>query len=45
VRGTPTLVVNGHYLTAWDMADQTPVVLVAILEDLVRLARQKPSGG
>jgi thiol:disulfide interchange protein DsbA len=45
VRGTPTLVINGHYLTAWDMADQTPVVLVAILEDLVRLARQKPSGG
>jgi thiol:disulfide interchange protein DsbA len=45
VRGTPTLVVDGRYLTAWDMADQTPVVLVAILEDLVRLARQKPSGG
>ena len=45
VRGTPTLVVNGRYLTAWDMADQTPVVLVAILEDLVRLSRQKPSGG
>jgi thiol:disulfide interchange protein DsbA len=45
VRGTPTLVVNGRYLTAWDMADQTPVVMVAILEDLVRLSRQKPSGG
>jgi thiol:disulfide interchange protein DsbA len=45
VRGTPTLVVNGRYLTAWDMADQTPVVMVAILEDLIRLSRQKPSGG
>jgi thiol:disulfide interchange protein DsbA len=45
VRGTPSLVVNGRYLTAWDMADHTPVVMVAILEDLVRLSRQKPSGG
>jgi thiol:disulfide interchange protein DsbA len=45
VRGTPSLVVNGRYLTAWDMADQTPVVMVAILEDLIRLSRQKPPGG
>lgn len=45
VRGTPSLVVNGRYLTAWDMAHADPVVMVAILEDLIRLSRQKPPGG
>lgn len=42
VRGTPTLVVGGRYLTAWDMADHTPVYMVAILEDLIRLYRKAP---
>ena len=45
VRGTPSLVVNGRYLTAWDMADHNPVVMVAILEELIRLSRQKPPAG
>jgi protein dithiol oxidoreductase (disulfide-forming) len=44
VRGTPSLVVNGRYLTAWDMAHADPVAMVAILEDLIRLSRQKPAG-
>ena len=44
IRGTPSLVVNGRYLTGWDMADATPVIMVYILEDLIRLARQKPGG-
>ena len=45
VRGTPSLVVNGRYLTAWDMAQLDPEVMVAILDDLIRLARLARTGG
>jgi thiol:disulfide interchange protein DsbA len=45
VRGTPSLVVNGRYLTAWNMAHADPVAMVAILEDLIRLSRRNPAGG
>lgn len=45
VRGTPSLVVNGRYLTAWDMAQLDPKVMVAILDDLIRLARLTQTGG
>lgn len=45
VRGTPSLVVNGRYLTTWDMAQLDPKVMVAILDDLVRLARLTRTGG
>jgi len=45
VRGTPSLVVNGRYLTAWDMAQLDPKVMVAILDDLIRLARPTRTGG
>lgn len=43
VHGTPTLVVDGRYLTAWDLARQDAHVMTAVLEDLIRLARQKRS--
>jgi len=45
VRGTPSLVVNGRYLTAWDMAQRDEAVMVAILDDLIRLARRTQTGG
>jgi len=45
VRGTPSLVVNGRYLTAWDMAQLDPKVMVSILDDLIRLARLSRTGG
>jgi len=45
VRGTPSLVVNGRYLTAWDMAQHDPKLMVAILDDLIRLARPTRTGG
>jgi len=45
VRGTPSLVVNGRYLTAWDMAQHDPKLVVAILDDLIRLARPTRTGG
>jgi thiol:disulfide interchange protein DsbA len=40
VQGTPTLVVDGRYLVSWDLARQDPGVMTAVLEDLIRLARQ-----
>lgn len=40
---TPTLVVEGRYLTTWDFAQRDPRVMTALLEDLVRLARQHRS--
>lgn len=41
IRGTPSLVVDGRYLATWDLAHGDPRVMVAVLEDLVRLARQQ----
>ncbi|HXF65934.1 MAG TPA: thiol:disulfide interchange protein DsbA/DsbL [Burkholderiales bacterium] len=43
VRGTPTLVVDGRYLTSGDMAP-TLAGMIPIMEDLVRLARQRRAG-
>lgn len=43
VQGTPTLVVDGHYLTSGNMAETLPGV-IPILEDLVRMARQQRTG-
>lgn len=43
VRGTPSLVVDGRYLTSSSMASSYPE-MVEILEDLIRLARQKRAG-
>jgi thiol:disulfide interchange protein DsbA len=40
---TPTLVVDGHYLTAWGLAGQDARVMTDVLEDLIRLARQARS--
>jgi thiol:disulfide interchange protein DsbA len=40
VRGTPTLVVDGRYLTSSSMVSSYPE-MVLVLEDLIRLARQK----
>lgn len=40
VQGTPTLVVDGRYLTSSNMAETVPGV-IPILEDLIRLARQQ----
>lgn len=45
VRGTPSLVVNGRYLASWDMAQNDAKVMVAILDDLIRLARPARTGG
>lgn len=44
VQGTPTVVVDGRYLTSSSM---TPTVrgVMAVVDDLVRLARQRRSGG
>ena len=43
VQGTPTLVVDGRYLTSGNMAETVPGV-IPILEDLVRMARQQRTG-
>jgi thiol:disulfide interchange protein DsbA len=40
IQGTPSLVVDGRYLTSSSMADSYQAVVV-ILEDLVRLARER----
>lgn len=44
IRGTPSLVVDGRYLATWDLARGDPRVMVAVLEDLVRLARRNRAG-
>jgi len=44
VRATPSLVVDGLYLTSSSMSSSYPE-LVQILEDLIRLARRKRAGG
>lgn len=44
IRGTPSLVVDGRYLATWDLAHGDPRLMVAVLEDLVRLARQNRAG-
>ena len=44
VRGTPSLVVDGRYLATWDLAHGDPPRMVAVLEDLVRLARRDRAG-
>lgn len=44
IRGTPSLVVDGRYLATWDLAQGDPRAMVAVLEDLVRLARQNRTG-
>ena len=43
VQGTPSLVVDGRYLAAWDLARHDARVMTAVLEDLIRLARQNRS--
>lgn len=43
VQGTPTLVVDGRYLTSGNMAETLPGV-IPILDDLVRMARQQRTG-
>ena len=43
VQGTPTLVVDGRYLTSGNMAETLHGV-IPILEDLVRMARQQRTG-
>jgi protein dithiol oxidoreductase (disulfide-forming) len=43
VQGTPSLVVDGRYLTSSSMTPTVPAV-IPVLEDLVRLARQKRAG-
>lgn len=40
VQGTPSLVVDGRYLTSSNMAETVPGV-IPILDDLVRMARQR----
>jgi thiol:disulfide interchange protein DsbA len=40
VEGTPSLVINGRYLTSWDLAQSDPTAMIGVLEDLIRLARQ-----
>lgn len=40
VRGTPSLVVDGRYLTSSSMVSSYPE-MVQVLEDLIRIARQK----
>jgi protein dithiol oxidoreductase (disulfide-forming) len=44
VEGTPTLVVDGRYLTSSGMT-RTVREVIPVLEDLVRIARQKRGGG
>jgi thiol:disulfide interchange protein DsbA len=44
IRGTPSLVVDGRYLVTWDLAQRDARVMTAVLEDLVRLARQNRAG-
>ena len=44
IPGTPSLVVDGRYLATWDLAEGDPRVMVAVLEDLVRLARRNRAG-
>lgn len=44
VQGTPSLVVDGRYLASWDLARHDARVMTAVLEDLIRLARQNRSG-
>jgi len=40
IPSTPSLVVDGRYLATWDLAHGDPRVMVAVLEDLLRLARR-----
>ncbi len=40
IKGTPSLVVDGRYLTSTGMTESVPEV-IPILEDLIRLARQR----
>jgi thiol:disulfide interchange protein DsbA len=44
IPGTPSLVVDGRYLATWDLVDGNPRAMVAVLEDLVRLARRDRAG-
>jgi protein dithiol oxidoreductase (disulfide-forming) len=44
LQGTPSLVVDGRYLTSSSMASSYPE-MVQILEELIRIARSKRSGG
>lgn len=44
IRGTPSLVVDGRYLATWELAQRDPRVMTAVLEDLIRLARQNRAG-
>jgi len=44
VEGTPSLVVDGRYLTSSSMT-KTVRDVIPVVEDLVRIARQKRSGG
>lgn len=44
VRGTPSLVVDGRFLTSSSMVSSYPE-MVEVLEDLIRIARQKRAGG
>jgi len=44
IQGTPSLVVDGRYLTSSSMASNYPE-MIQILEDLIRIARAKRSGG
>jgi hypothetical protein len=37
-------VVDGRYLATWDLVDGNPRAMVAVLEDLVRLARRDRVG-
>jgi len=43
IQGTPSLVVDGRYLTSSSMASNYPE-MIQILEDLIRIARAKRSG-
>lgn len=44
VQGTPSLVVDGRYLTSSNMVETVPG-LIPVLNDLIRLARQQHSSG
>lgn len=44
VQGTPSLVVDGRYLTSSNMVETVPGV-IPVLNDLIRLARQRHSSG
>lgn len=44
VQGTPSLVVDGRYLTSSNMVETVPGI-IPVLNDLIRLARQRHSSG